>query len=84
VKTEVTSPQLLNRWARKIKQAGLTTPAILALETHKPLSFVMSQFLLVGQPALDMVLPKSISQNAISLFSNRANQERFIRELEEK
>ena len=76
-----TTPEFLTDWVVKIKKAGLTTPAILALETHKPLSFIFSQLVLVGQPMLDFLLPASVSKNAVTLFSNRAYLEKFIVEL---
>lgn len=79
-----TPPQYLNEWAQKIKRIGLATPAILALETHKPLSFILSQMLLVGQPMLDFFLPRHFSNNAVQLFSNRQQLEQFIDALEEK
>ncbi len=79
-----TPPEFSSDWVAKIKKAGLTTPAILALETHKPLSFIFSQMIVVGQPVLDFLLPKSISQQAIALFSDRKNLETFISKLEEE
>lgn len=79
-----TPPEFFDDWVAKIKRAGLTTPAILALETHKPLSFLFSQMILLGQPVLNFLLPKNISHNAVELFSNRAYLEEFINRLEEK
>lgn len=74
----------LKEWVRKIKRAGLSTPAILALETHKPLSFILSQLLLTVQPMLDTFLPKQFSGTAMTLFSDRKRLDWFISELEEK
>lgn len=84
MKPSDTSPRYLNEWAQKIKRAGLATPAILALETHKPLSFILSQVMLVGQPMLDFFLPRHVSNNAVQLFADRKRLEQFIDALEEK
>jgi len=75
-------PGFIQDWANKIKQSGLTAPAILLLEAHRPLGFVASQFLLLGQPVLDLLVPPHVMHNVISLFSNRPYLERLIRELE--
>ena len=43
---------LIERAARGIVARGLQTPAILALEMHKPLAFVASQTMIVATPLL--------------------------------
>lgn len=76
------SPGFIKSWANKIKQINLTTPAILFLETQKPLSFVLGQFLLVGQPIMNTFLPAQFTHNAVDLFSNRRYLDDLIKELE--
>jgi hypothetical protein len=71
-------------WATTIEKTGLSTPAILLLELHKPLSFSISQFLLVGQPLLNLFLPPSFSRNAIHLFENPAQVEQLITTLQKQ
>lgn len=78
------SPKYIKKWAVKIKQLGLTVPAVLLLETHKPLSFIVNQMLLVGQPALNVFLSPDTTAHALNLFSDRAHLEQLIQELEEK
>ena len=78
------TPNFIKTWADKIKQLGLITPAILLLETNKPLSFSVSQLLLLGQPALNIFLPNQFTSSAIDLFASRQNLEQLIRELEER
>lgn len=79
-----TSPDFIKTWAGKIKRLGLTTPAILLLETNKPLGFSVSQLLLLGQPTLNIFLPNHLTSSAIDLFASRQNLEQLIRELEER
>ncbi len=68
--------------ANKIYNLGLTAPAILLLEAHKPLAFVGSQLLLVAQPTLDIFLPKNLTGNAANLLSNPDQLEELITRLE--
>jgi len=77
-------PEFIVRWAHKIKQLRLTTPAILLLEMHKPLSFTLGQFLLVGQPILDALLPPRFTSDAVSLLSDRRHLEQLLQELERR
>jgi hypothetical protein len=77
-------PEFVKTWAGKIKQMGLTTPAILLLETHKPLSFVIGQFVLLGQPILNTLLPAHFISDTVNLFSNRTYLDHLIQELEER
>lgn len=81
---QIQSPQYIKKWASKIKQMGLTVPAVLLLETHKPLSFIVNQMLTVGQPALNLFLSPDTTANALNLFSNRVHLEQLIQELEDK
>lgn len=73
----------IQEWAKVIKRKRLSVPVIILLEAHKPFSFIASQFMLLGQPVLDMVLPEQFTHKAIHLFSNRTNLEGFIQELEQ-
>ncbi len=77
-------PQFIQMWAAKIQQMGLATPAILLLEVHKPLSFTAGQFLLLGQPLLNLVLPSPFTENTITLLSSRNLINALISELEKE
>ena len=68
----------------KIAELGLTAPAILLLEAHKPLSFVSSQLLLVAQPTLDIFLPQHFTQNLAGLLVDPTQMEQLISSLELK
>lgn len=71
-------------WANKINAVGLSTPAVFLLEAYKPLSFMASQLLVIGQPILNLFLAPHLTHNAIQLFANRADLEKLIKHLEQK
>ena len=70
--------------ANKIFNLGLTDPAILLLEAHKPLAFLGSQLLLISQPILNIFLSQQLTNNAITLFENPEQLETLITQLEAK
>lgn len=70
--------------ANKIARLGLTAPAILLLEAHKPLSFISSQLLLVAQPTLDLFLTKPSIRDLADLLADSAQVEQLIVNLESK
>ena len=72
----------IEKFANKITNLGLTTPAILLLESHRPLAFVGSQLLLVAQPTLDIFLPQNLIRNTATLLSNEDQLETLIVQLE--
>lgn len=74
---------LIERLVQKVSSLGLTAPAILFLEAHKPFSFIGSQALLFLQPLLGFLLgDETISQYA-QLFEDQANVERLLQLLEQ-
>ena len=68
--------------SNKIVELGLTAPAILLLEAHKPLAFVSSQLLLVAQPILDIFLPQNLVKNSADLLADSNQVEQLITKLE--
>ena len=77
-------PEFVRDWARTIEKMKLVTPALMLLEAHKPLGFVTSQFVMLGQPMIDLMIPTHHTQNFISLLSNRHHVDGLIRELERR
>jgi hypothetical protein len=73
---------LIEALAQRIEAGGLTAPAILLLEAHKPLSFLGSQALLVVQPILSFAFGTSTSAQYAALLEERSNVERLIQRLE--
>ena len=76
--------QFIEKAANKINELGLTGPAIILLEAHKPLAFVSSQLLLVAQPTLDIFFARNFTRNLADLFADSAQVEQFIVTLERK
>ena len=79
--------ELIELLACRIERMGLTSPAILMLEAHKPLTFLGSQLLLVLQPILSIIvggstIDGSASREYVALLEDRANVEQLIRRLE--
>lgn len=68
----------------KIADLGLTAPAILLLEAHKPLAFVGSQLLLVAQPTLDLFLSPGSTRNAADLLADPSQLKQLIAGLEQQ
>jgi hypothetical protein len=66
----------------KITHLGLTAPAILLLEAHKPLAFMGSQLLLVAQPTLGIFLPPNLIRNTANLLADPDQLEELIVRLE--
>ena len=75
-------PEFIFEWANKVKYLGLSTPIAIFLEAYKPLSFVTGQFMVIGQPFLNLFLSASFTGNAIRLFSKRTELDVFIKLLE--
>ncbi len=74
--------EMIEALASRIDALGLSTPAILMLEAHKPLSFLGSQALLLMQPLLSLVFDPTASQTYAALLEEGENVELLIRRLE--
>jgi len=72
----------IDRVTERIHELGLTTPAILLLEAHKPLAFVGSQLVLVAQPILDIFLPQHVIRNTVDLLADPEQLDQLIGRLE--
>lgn len=69
---------------RKISGLGLTAPAILFLEAHKPLAFLSSQLLLIAQPTLNLLVSSHSTQNIVDLLADPTQLEQLMTQLEQK
>ena len=67
-----------------VERRHLETPAILFLETHKPLSFLGSQLLAVGTPAVAPLFGIKRMEQLYALLEKGENVERLIRRIEER
>lgn len=74
----------IEKTAQKISALGLSAPAILLLEAHKPLAFIGSQALLVAQPMLDIFFPQHLVRHTAELLADSDQLEQLITSLETK
>jgi hypothetical protein len=75
--------KLTDSIARDVVRRRLETPAILFLETHKPLSFVASQALVVGTPFLGALFGVERMNRYSGFLRSRENVEGLVRRIEE-
>lgn len=73
----------LERAARWIVEKGLTTPAVLLLEMHKPVAPVGSMMLLGAMPFLGPFVGFGVIERAALFAEDRGNIERLIARIEE-
>lgn len=74
--------QLIDRFARRIGALGMTAPAILFLEMHKPLAFLGAQLLWAAQPFLSVGLDDADLRDFAAIIEDRAGIEELIDRLE--
>jgi len=74
----------IERTAQRIIEAGLTMPAILLIEAHRPLAFLGSQLLLVAQPMLDTFISPDFMGDLAHLLADDAQLEQLVVTLETK
>ena len=72
----------VERIVRLISRFGLTTPAILFLESMRPLSFVGSQFMHVMSPAVTTLLPVAEWDHLAELLEDRRGMDYVISQIE--
>jgi len=74
---------LIERLAQWVVSHRLETPAIMFLETTKPLTFIGSQmWLMYGVPMLGIVADEHLTSEFGLLFENRENVESLIHKIE--
>jgi hypothetical protein len=74
--------QLLNDLAQRIEHAGMTAPAILFLETYKPLAFLGAQLLWFAQPFLTLGFNATDLRDLTLIVEDRTGIEELIARLE--
>ena len=73
---------LIRRFARKVVEWRLTVPAIVFLESTKPLSFVASQVLVFLDPIVRAIFNITDYERFYSMLEDRKNIEKLIQEIE--
>lgn len=74
--------QLIERVAMAIVSRRMAVPAILFIESSRPLSFVGSQFLYFLEPVVRAVIPGDQFRRVAALLENRDNVERLLLAIE--
>jgi hypothetical protein len=73
---------LINRCARLVAERGLTTPAILFLEMHRPLGFLAGQSLILASGFLAPLFGPQRVQQLSRLLQSRDSVDRLIARIE--
>jgi hypothetical protein len=68
--------------ALAVERRGLVTPAVLWLESLRPLSYLGSQALYFCEPFLQALLPAVSLARLAGIFEERAHLDRLIRHIE--
>jgi hypothetical protein len=80
--TEEETEGLIEKAADQIRKRGLTVPAILTLEMHKPLAYIGGQAAVAFAPFIAPITGYERYHDYTRLLSKRENVERLIRTLE--
>ena len=94
-KDEITDQELLDRLAGWIVERRMAAPAIIFLESHRPMSFVGSQFMIASSPIVQFLEPfirsmfgegyeHPLYERFAGLMEKRENLERLIITIERK
>ena len=68
--------------AQKIVRLGMATPAILFIDSAKPLGFITGQFLRVLEPGLSLFFRAGSVSSFAAALEERSGVERLVREIE--
>ena len=75
--------EILDRFARKVVERRLSAPAILFLESTKPLSFLGNQAMVFFQPIVQSIFTFKSYDDIMLLLEDRENVECLLRRIEE-
>jgi hypothetical protein len=75
--------QILERVSQEVIRRRLEVPAVLALELHRPLTFLGSQALVLLTPLLGPAFGLANLQKLAALLEDRSNLDRLILRIEE-
>lgn len=82
--SEEETERLVDKAASELKKRRLEAPAILMLESHRPLANIGSQAAIVFGPFLIPFLGFDVVNDYSRLFTKQENVERLLRKLEEE
>jgi len=76
--------ELMRRIAQKVVDRGMTVPAILFLESVKPLNYIGSQVMVFMEPFMQAILRSVNDYNLFQrMMEKRDNVERLLQKIEE-
>ncbi len=75
--------ELIDKIAKELVERQMTVPAIITLQTLKPVSFLGSQFLIFAKPIVDIIIPIASYKEVAVLFESPDNVERLLKRIEE-
>jgi hypothetical protein len=75
--------EVMDRFARKIIDWRMTAPAILFLESAKPLSFLGNQALVFFQPMVQSIFNFKTYDEVVEILEDRDNLEYLLSKIEE-
>lgn len=78
----ISDEEILERVAERVVRMRMAVPAILFLESSKPLSFVGSQFLVFMEPFVKTFFTATLYDRFATLMEDREQYERLIRTIE--
>jgi hypothetical protein len=81
--SEEQKTQLIDALAQQVVKRGLSVPAVLFLELHKPFAFIGSQAGIVFSPFLAPFFGFDCVDDYTQLLSERENWERLVERIEE-
>ena len=81
--SEEQKTQLIDALAQQVVKRGLSVPAVLFLELHKPFAFIGSQAGIVFAPFLAPFFGFDRVDDYTQLLSERENWERLVERIEE-
>ncbi|MBI5030550.1 MAG: hypothetical protein HZB51_08480 [Chloroflexi bacterium] len=74
--------ELIDRFAQRIVETGMTAPAILFLESFKPVSFLGAQLFWFSEPFLNLVINPTDLHDFTVLIQDEAGTEALLERLE--
>ena len=75
-------PDTLKRFAQKVVDIGMETPAILFLETTHPLSFLVGQTLLAFNPMASPIIDDPLLRDAGMALENKHTAKKLVEYIE--
>jgi hypothetical protein len=90
---DITSPEdiskerreeIIGNLAQEIVERNLVAPAIMFLETMKPLSFIGSQLMVMANPFVQVIFNSKLYWEITVLLEDRENVDYLIQEIERR